>query len=315
MAEDSNQNSDLPKARQPVSNIHHNAWYIRKKDKITGPFPSGQISQLLVVGRLTIDDEVSHDKDEWLIIKDIPALIPDVLLKGSDEHPDMKAERLAAARRWADERREERRDENPKTPSRKSSGRRNRENHQEIEYRQRRESIYKQFRERPQRAFVSLLIFTVVIISLVWGSFNYSPLVLIDEPDCNAMPRIGVNWRNCNKPQFIAIRTDISESNLHSAILRDANLFGSIFRKSRMDYINLSGANLSYAVFENSNLKGADLKNADLRHANFSSANLTYVDFTGATIADVNFSNADLNHAIWIDGESCQQGSIGYCKK
>jgi len=298
-----------------VPNIHHNTWYIRKKDKITGPFPSGQISQLLVVGRLTVEDEVSHDKDEWHCIKDIPTLIPEVLLGASDENPDAQAERLAAARRWADERREERRDENPETPSRKSSGRRNEENYQDIEYRQRRESIYKQFRERPQRAVARLFVFIVVIIAVVWGSFNYSPLVLIDEPDCTALPRKGVNWRNCNKPQFIAIRTDMSESNLHSAILRDANLFGSIFRKSRMDYIDLSGSNLSYAVFENANLKGADLKNTDLRHANFSSVNLTYVDFTGAIIEDVNLDKADLSHAIWMDGVKCQQGSIGHCKK
>ena len=241
MADDSNKNNELPEVSRPVSTLHHNTWYIKKKDKITGPFPAGQISQLLVVGRLTIDDEVSYDKDEWSLIKDIPALIPDVLLHNSGENPDAKTERLAAARRWADERREERRDENPKTPSRKSNGRRDLENHQDVEYRHRRESIYKQFRERPQRAFASLFIFIVVIVAVVWGSFNYSPLVLVDEPDCTASPRKGVNWRNCNKPQFIAIHSDISESNLHSAILRDANFSGSIFRKSRMDYVDFSG--------------------------------------------------------------------------
>lgn len=316
MVEDSNNNNDKAETTRPRADIHSNIWYIRKKDKITGPFPSGQISQLLVVGRLSIDDEVSHDKKLWSSIKDIPTLIPDVLIEssGEDEAPG-QAERLAAARRWADERREERRDENPKTPSRNSTGRRDRESTQDIEYRNRRESIYKQFREQPQRAFASLLVFIVVIVAVVWGSFNYSPLVLIDEPDCNAAARKGVNWRNCNKPLMVAIRADMSESNLHSAVLRDANFFASNFSKSRLDYINLSGANLSYAVFANANLKGANLTRSDLQYANFSSANLTYVDFSGANIFNARFDKADLSHAIWINGENCQQGSIGFCKK
>jgi len=291
----------------PVTRIHKNTWYIKKKGSITGPFPSGQISQLLVVGRLTIDDEVSHDKDEWLAIRDIPALIPEVLNDAS------QAERLAAAKRWADERREERRDDNPKTPNRSAAGRRDEEDVQEVEYRHRRESIYKQFRERPQKAFATLFIFAVVVIAIVWGSFNYSPLVLVDEPNCSELPRKGVNWRNCNKPLLVAIRADISESNLHSVIIRNANLFASNFSKSRMDYSNLSGGNLSYAVFENANLKGANLVNTDLRKANFKSANLTYVDFTGANITNANFDNADLSNAIWISGLRCKSESIGSC--
>jgi len=315
MPKNPDNNNDKAEIRRPTANINRNTWYIRKKDKTTGPFPSGQISQLLVVGRLSIDDEVSHDKEKWTVIKDIPSLIPDVLTDANGENTEPgQAERLAAARRWADERREERRDENPKTPGRSSKGRRSSENRQDIEYRNRRESIYKQFRERPQRAFSTLVIFIVVIIAVVWGSFNYSPLVLIDEPDCTEAARKGVNWRNCNKHLLIAIRADISESNLHSAILRNANLFASNFSKTRMDYINLSGANLSYAVFEKANLKGASLNNTDLQYANFSSANLTYVDFSGANILNAKFDKADLTNAIWINGENCQKGSIGYCK-
>ena len=314
MVDELKNNNEISGKSIPVTKIHKNTWYIQKNGKITGPFPSGQISQLLVVGRLTIDDEVSHDKDEWLAIKDIPTLIPDVLNEDADENNDgSQAERLAAARRWADERREERRDDNPKTPNRNSAGRRDEEEMQEVEYRHRRESIYKKFRERPQKAFATLFLFVAVIIAVVWGSFNYSPLVLVDEPNCSEAPRKGVNWRNCNKTLFVAIRADISESNLHSVIIRNANLFASDFSKSRMDYSNLSGGNLSYAVFENANLKGANLNNADLRHANFSSANLTYVDFTDADITNVNFDKADLSHAIWVNGKRCKKGSIGSC--
>ena len=293
-------------------NKNSNIWYIRKNDKITGPFPSGQLSQLLVVGRLNVDDEISHDKDEWLKIQEVPSLIPDVLTDDSDES---QAERLAAARRWADERREERRLENPQTPSRVSNGRRNKESEQDVEYRQHRESVYKQFRERPKTAITKLVTYTTFIFALIWASFNYSPLTISDEPDCSTSARKGVNWRLCNKLGLVAIRADFSESNLNSTILRNSNLFASVFTQSRMDYSDLSGSNLSYAVFNKANLKGANLKNSDLRQSDFTSANLSYVDFSNSSIVGANFKNADLSHAIWIDGGKCKSGSIGLCVK
>jgi len=309
MSDDSAQHRTHTDGAKPA-NKNSNIWYIRKKDKVTGPFPAGQISQLLVVGRLSLDDEVSHDKDEWFTIHDVPGLIPEVLSEADDAS---HAERLAAARRWADERREERREENPKTPSRQSNGRRHGESLQDIEYRQHRESIYKNFRERPKMAVAKLLVFVAIVIGLVWGSFNYSPLNIVDIPDCTAQARKGVNWRNCNMLSLVAIRTDISESNLHSAILRNANLFASNFSKSRMDYVDLSGSNLSFAVFNHTNLKGANFKRADLKKTSFTGANLTYADFSNASLSQTNFKDADLSHAIWVEGQKCKQGSIGRC--
>ena len=309
MAEKPDNNIEKQEVTRLEKAVHH-TWYIRKKQKITGPFPAGQISQLLLVGRLKIDDEISHDKDEWLLVSDVPSLIPDVLkaLDGEDG-----LERLAAARRWADERREERREDNAEIPSRQSNGRRQNESVIDVEYRSRRESIYRSFREKPKRAFLLLSTFIIIVIGLLWGSFNYSPLVLIDEPNCNELPRIGVNWRNCNKSQLIAVRRDISQSNLSSVILRDANLYASNFTQSRMDYSDLSNSNISEAIFQRANLKGANFKNTDSRGADFTSANLSYVDFTGALILDAKFKNADLSHAIWVNGKNCQQGSIGKC--
>lgn len=312
MAEDSEENKGKMEVKAAPSAQNHHVWYLRKKEAITGPFPAGQISQLLIVGRLSVEDEVSYDKDEWFAIKEIPALIPDVL---DETDTGQQSERLAAARRWADERREERREDNLQTPSRKSKGRRQDESAQELEYRQHRESIYKKFREQPKMAVAKLALFTGVLLVILWGSFNYSPLNIIDESDCSAQPRKGVNWRNCNKLALIAIRADISESNLNSVVLRDANLFASDFSKSRMDYSDLSSSNLSFAIFKQANLKGANFKKSDLRRADFSNANLSYADFTNASIADAIFNGADLSNAIWIDGLQCQKGSLGQCNK
>ncbi len=311
MADDTERNEEKMEVKAKPSPPNHHVWYLRKKGKVTGPFPVGQISQLLIVGRLSVDDEVSHDKDEWFKIESIPALIPDVL---DETDAGKQSERLAAARRWADERREERREDNAKTPSRKTDGRRQHEVTQDVEYRQHRESIYKQFRERPKMAIAKLLLFTGILLAVLWGSFNYSPLNIVDEPDCSTQPAKGVNWRNCNKLALVAIRADISESNLYSVILRDSNLFASNFSKARMDYSDLSGSNLSFAVFKQTNLKGANFKKSDLRRADFTNANLSYADFRGASIGDAIFTGADLSHAIWTDGRQCQQGSISQCK-
>ena len=311
MANDSEKTKVELEEKAISSAPNHHVWYLRKNGKVSGPFPVGQISQLLIVGRLSLDDEVSHDKDEWFTIQSVPALIPDVL---NEADTGKQSERLAAARRWADERREERREDNVKTPSRRTDGRRHHEPKQEVEYRQHRESIYKKFRERPKMAIAKLLLFTGIVLAILWGSFNYSPLNIVDEPDCSAQPAKGVNWRNCNKLGLVAIRADISESNLHSVILRDSNLFASNFTKTRMDYSDLSSSNLSFTIFKQANLKGASFKKSDLRRADFSSANLSYADFRGASIVDTIFNQADLSHAIWVDGRQCKADSISQCK-
>lgn len=77
-----------------------NAWYIRSplSEGIKGPFPSGQISQEMLLGRHKLDDEVSHDKEEWFAIRDVPELVPDIFRENPDD-PEFN-NRLAAARRW-----------------------------------------------------------------------------------------------------------------------------------------------------------------------------------------------------------------------
>jgi len=310
MAEESNQEQQKQVLSGDQPQTHHN-WYIRKNNKLSGPFPAGQISQLLVVGRLTVNDMISHDKESWLKISDVPGLIPEVL---TDDGDGQHAERLAAARRWADERREERRLPSKDISNRQSHGRRNNEQLDDIEYRNRRESIYRTFREKPKRAFSLLIIFILSVTGLLWGAFNYSPMLHVDEPDCFALPQPKVNWRNCNKSQLIAVQSDLSESNLHSVILRNSNLYASNFNKASMDYSNLSGSNLSQSSFVRAKLKGASFKNSDLRRTNFKGADLTYSDFSNANITFADFTDANLAHAIWINGKVCRAGSVGRCQ-
>ena len=89
--------------------ITSNKWYLRSHGQVKGPFPAGLVSRYILLGRINDGDEVSSDGNEWIVIRDVPELIPQVL-KGDASDP-IVLERLQAARRWADERSEVRRGE------------------------------------------------------------------------------------------------------------------------------------------------------------------------------------------------------------
>lgn len=76
-----------------------NRWYYRHDGHVSGPFPQQAIERYLILGRLSTDDEVKTDDSSWIRIGECPAFSAVCeLLRGDD------AEKLAAARRFADER-------------------------------------------------------------------------------------------------------------------------------------------------------------------------------------------------------------------
>ena len=84
-----------------------NTWFIRRRGEVIGPYPGGLVSRYILLGRVQETDEVSSDGREWLLVSDVPELIPEIL-KGDTSDPLIQ-ERLQAARRWADERNRDRR--------------------------------------------------------------------------------------------------------------------------------------------------------------------------------------------------------------
>ena len=83
------------------------------------------------------------------------------------------------------------------------------------------------------------------------------------------------------------------------------------------------GAKLEGANFKNMDLSGADFRGAELDRTDFKGANLTNVNFENADLDDANlkganvngaiFKGAELEYAIWTDGRTCAEGSIGGC--
>lgn len=285
-------------------------WYVRNENKVIGPFPTGQIQQAILLGRISAQAEVSQDKEEWRPLRLCPQLIPDVL-KGdvNDEHV---RERLAAARRWADERRYERR-VGDDDPARKGPGRRLQESYVTLGYRDHRESVARTLQPARERV-VAVMLFVVILLGAGgYAAFHWVPQQP-STPQCNAKAAPGINWRECNKTGMQLLNTDLSHAELNSTNLQGANLFGSQFRQADVSYADLSNSNLSFTDFQHARLKGANLRAADLSQADFSGADLSYADLQDAKLVDTDFGKANLSHAIWINGQTCLAESIGVCR-
>lgn len=168
-----------------------NAWYIRSQSDggVRGPFPGGQISQEMLLGRYKLDDEVSHDKEEWLCIREVPELVPEIFTENRDD-PDFK-NRLAAARRWADERR-------GVADIDKQSDRRSNESYESEEIKRlHRLAIEAKKKSNPMATFAQLSFVFLAIIIVVVLAFQYSPEDK-NAIDCSAPAKQGVNWSGCN---------------------------------------------------------------------------------------------------------------------
>ena len=283
------------------------AWYIRSQSDgaVKGPFPAGQISQEMLLGRYKLDDEVSHDKEEWVRIRTIDEMVPEIFKEDRND-PEFNA-RLAAARRWADERRgaddidghEERREGESYDKS-------------EIK-RLHRLAAKSKKPSSPLATFIQLVFVFFVIAVIVMLAFQYSPK---DQSvvDCSAPPAQAVDWHGCNLSGIDLSNATLTAANLMNTNLQTAKLRSADLSHANLKYAQLHLANLKYVNFTKANLTGATLLGANLSGANFHQANLSYANFRDANILTTDFSRARLDHAIWIDGRTCAVNSIGECR-
>ena len=284
------------------------AWYIRNEDKVIGPFPAGHIQQSILLGRIGLNDQASKDKEEWVVVRTCAELIPDVLKLGRDV--ENRQERIEAAKRWADERRYERRD--GEAPDRVGPGRRDEESYTAAEYREHREAVLAQNKRRRDKSLIGIVL-VVLILTLGVAAGFLLPSPEQEAAQCTSPASVNVNWRNC---QFVGLQS--LNSNLNSAVLANANLessnlVGSSIKQADLSYINLRHANLSFVNLSRSRLIGADLRNSDLSNVNFNGADLSYANLTGATITNTDFNGAMLKNTLWVDGQTCLAQSVGEC--
>ncbi len=292
---------------------HAQLWYLKRNDKISGPFPAGLISRHILIGRIHKDDELSPDRKRWLPALEIEELKPKI----ANDQP----ERVAATKRWADERiRKDRRlgesDEKQAlyAKTRSGSDRRSREKAADLNHRDRLRNRENGCRNSTTLSRKVTAIALFLVAGLVTMLLLYSPSEdLVNTTDCNAPPSPGVNWEYCQKPGTILHNVDLSYSNLSNINLANANLQYSKLSESNLSYASLTAINLYSSLLHNAKLIGSQLQMANLQNSDLQGADLSYSNLHNATLTGANLSRVNLSHAIWIDGSTCLAGSIGQC--
>lgn len=286
-------------------------WYVRHKGRISGPFSKGLIRRQVLLGRIFNDDEFSQDQMKWQRLSQLRDLVPAVMTANLDE--PLAKQRLAAARRWADDR-----DDMPHSIISDDVGE-NVSGGKEVdgEYGQLSLGIRNKLafiqRERWKNGFFMFLIFTLFIV--VIGSYLSMNTPVVERSiDCSAAAEPAVVWDNCMMSGVV-----LRGLNLQGARLMNANLVGADLSSA-----NMAGAELSYALmagvnavsvnWQSARLVGTNLQQANLAGANLSQADLSYANLLAANIRGVNFSGAKLDKVRWVDGRICAVGSVTHCQ-
>ncbi len=316
------------------STIRH-LWYTRRGSVVRGPFPPGLIARYLLIGRISLEDEVSSDQIRWVPVQEVDELVPDEL-KGNPNDPEVQ-ERLRIARRREDERAagdRRNREGSAQDERRRRDDRRQPEPEDLLQHRNLRTSLAKERRsnEDKQRLW-AVFGLAILIIGAIVAAFVFMPEAPPLKLQCDVPPAPQVNWSNCRFEGAV-----LNNANLAGGQLGNANFTGAQFRSA-----NLSGSNLAYANLSRSDLRNADfrrakavgttlrnanlqkvnaqeadfgysiLQGADLSGADFKNADLTKADLSDAKIDGAIFEGAHLGGAIWTDKRICAPESVGVC--
>ena len=299
-------NEDQYKGKQKL-------WYVKHKGEVLGPFPSGAVRRSLLLGRIKPTDAVTLDGKNWQPVSHVPEVVPPVLRKALDEG-DEAALLISRLREDTRSGRERRSAESDIIHQHRRKGeRRSKEGDVINKRRAARTALMKQKKERlPLR---SVLISTLLIAGIIsYGLYHGAPTEAL-KAECDRAPVPRINWQNCRLDGAQYMSADLTHADVSGALLRGANLSGTLFIDANIEYVDFSGADLSYVQLNRARMKGANLQNADLTHAVFTGADLSFAILRGATPGGVVLKNARLDHAVWFDGGTCLAGSIGGCNR
>lgn len=293
-------------------------WYTRHGGQTRGPFHVGLLRRYVLLGRLSLDDEVSHDKESWVRVAQVADLIPPGL-RAADLDDPVALDRLLAAKRWADERYGADRRSGDPVPlpphlaaCRRGSERRAAESEAEVRYRSNkvRQAVP---RRRGRHQFIGVAV-AVLLAAVFVGVTLMAPRPRPPVPSaCGGAPRPRVDWSNCRLPGRSLPGADLRGARLASADLGDADLSGANLAGAILSFARLSLVRLDKADLRGARLTGANLARADLSGADLTGADLSYADLSGARLSGATLTGAVLDNAIWIDGVTCAQGSRGRC--
>ncbi len=267
-------------------------WYIRRKGKIKGPFPTGLISKQILLGRVHPSDMLSQDKQSWRKASSIPEVMPEVMKYRNE---DNYKERLMAARRWADERGEVRELD---------------KNGNEQVYQPRKKITHLRIKTA---SILGVLSVFGIVAALIYIMFVFTPDKPLDFIDCNATGQDGSIFDGCHLQRRDFSKLSLKKSSFKNALLQSSRFSGANVQESTFDYANLSLSDLSYANFSRASLKAVNLSGANLTGSDFTRADLSYADLSHARGRGIKLIGAKLSNTIWFDGKVCAKQSVGRC--
>lgn len=280
-------------------------WYIKNGNAIQGPFPNQLISSYLVLGRIHLETEISQDKEHWAPIRNYKALVPEVVLNA---HTSEGAKELMLARVREDERSSQAGDFEDTELER-------RENEDQVVklHRQLRDDVLKRYRAKPELNTRNLVIIITVLVALLLLVIIFTPEDDEVQADCSSAPQQGVNWSHCNKQGQNLSGLDMSASRFENTRFSNADFSRARLDKSNFSYADLSQSLMQQASLNQAKMVGVILRQANLQGANLSNADLSYAELEGANLDEAVLLGVRLDNAIWINGETCLQGSVGSC--
>ena len=315
-------------------------WYTRRGDEVRGPFPAGQITRFILLGRIRESDELSVDQQTWQSVSDVPVLLPEEMKADLDD--PAAQERLMIARMREDERaaRDRRGDDEvtppgvPRDRRRSDDDRRSWEESEMLRHREIKTAIADAARHSRQNYFLRGAVAALLFSALLGSALYYHPWVEQASSDCNAIPQPWVNWSNCFMEGAQMAAFDLRGARLRNANLSTSDLRGAILTGADLAYSTLTMSNMKDAIVVQGSLVGATLRRAQLQGADLTDANLTYAilqdadlsnaklvnadlrnaDLRGAVLEGADLSNALLGNVQWIDGRVCRADSVGRCE-
>jgi uncharacterized protein YjbI with pentapeptide repeats len=292
-------------------------WYTRRGEAVQGPFPAGQITRYIILGRVLLTDEVSMDRKVWVPLNQVPEMIPDLVQSDTDD-PALR-QRLQAAKRWEDERSRNRREAEAAAVAADQRGREDRrkvavpaEQRPKVA---RPDRLGAHIEESRRSRRLSGLIAVGVLLILGLLVVVYRPPSQVAEVglECAQQARPGVDWSNCSFEGRGFARADLTGAQMKNMRLSRADFSAARLDRADLSYSELAVARLHGAHLNSAVLVGAGLRGADLGEADLAGADLSYADLLGADLGGADLSAATLDNAIWVDGHVCAPGSVGRC--
>lgn len=279
-------------------------WYIRQSGQVHGPFTVGHVKREVLLGHIAAKDEISHDQRHWTHIDEHPELIPTVMK--ADMSDPLARDRLAAARRWADDG-----EHDHHTLSEQMNFDHDDEDHAPGSL------ITKKLEQRRHRQWQNRAFFLLLVVVISAGFFQYfsTATPVTEQPvDCSVIPVKGIDLSNCFLQNIDFAAMDISHAIIKNANLNNTALMNANLASADLSYSLLLQSDLESASLRNAILTGADFNRANLRNVDLSGADLSYANLLAADIRGANFNGAKLGNTRWVDGSICPRGAVSRCE-